>query len=201
MAKKLNLVIRQGETFTRVIRWESPPFIYKAITGISQAAPAVITAVGHGLKTGWRAAVINVLGMKEINAEHEPPRESEFQQVIVSDADHVSLNKVSSADFDAYVSGGYLKFYTPVSLAGFSARMDIKDRIGGTVLLAITSGAPDNRIALDDTNHTITVTVAAADTALLTFTKGVYDLELVSPTGVVTTLYSGNVTVTKEVTA
>lgn len=200
MAKKLNLVIREGETFTRVVRWETLPFIYKAITAITQAAPVVITAVGHGLKTGWRAAVVSVRGMKEINAEHSPPRDSEFEQVTVVDADTVSINKVNSADFSAYVSGGYLQFYTPVSLSGFAARMTIKDRIDGTELLTLTSGAPDNRITLDDVNHTITIEISATDTAAFTFTKGTYDLELVSGTGVVTTLYSGSISVTKEVT-
>jgi len=199
MAKRLNLTIRQGETFTRIVRWESPPIVYRAITAITLAAPVQITAVGHGLKTGWRAAVVSVQGMKQINAEHEPPRESEYQQVTVVDADNVSLNKVNSSEFDAYVSGGYLQFNTPVSLAGFSARMSIKDRVGGTELLPITTGI-DARIVLDDVNHTITITISAADTALLTFTKGVYDLELVSGALVVSTLYSGSVTVTKEVT-
>lgn len=200
MAKKLNLVIREGETFTRIVRWETPPFIYKPITAITQAAPVSITAALHGLVTGWRAAVVSVRGMKEINAEYDPPRDSEYQQVTVVDPNTITLNKVNSADFSAYTSGGYLQYYTPVSLSGFSARMTIKDRVDGTVLATLTSGAPDNRIVLDDVNHTITITISATDTALFTFTKGVYDLELVSGAGVVTTLFTGSITVAKEVT-
>jgi hypothetical protein len=118
----------------------------------------------------------------------------------VVDPNTVTLNKVNSADFSVYTSGGYLQFYTPVSLSGFSARMTIKDRVDGTVLATLTSGAPDNRIVLDDANHTITITISATDTALFTFTKGVYDLEMVSGAGVVTTLFTGSITVAKEVT-
>lgn len=199
-AKKLNLVFRQGETFLRVIRWETPPFVYKAITAITKTAPVSITATGHGLVTGWRVAVVSAGGMDQINAENNPPRESEFEQCIVTDINTITLNKVNSTEFDTYTSGGYLQFYTPVDMAGYSARMDIKNRIGGTELFSITSGAPDNRIAIDNSNHTITITISAADTATLTFVKGYYDLELVSPTGVVTTIFSGTVTVTKEVT-
>lgn len=199
-AKKLNLVIRQGETFTRVIRWETPPFVYKPITAITQAAPVSITATTHNLKSGWRVAVVSAGGMEQINAKNSPPRDNEFEQCTVGDANTISLNRVNSTEFDAYTSGGYLQYYTPVSLAGFSARMDIKNRPGGTELLAITSGAPDNRITLDDTNHTITVTISAADTALLTWQRGYYDLEMVSGAGVVTTIFSGTVTVTKEIT-
>jgi len=197
MAKKLNLVILQGDTFTRVVRWETVPFIYKAITGITQAAPAAVTAIAHGLKTGWRAAVVSVRGMKQINAANSPPRDTDMQQVTVVDVDHVTFNKTNSSDFIAYTSGGYLQFYTPVDMTGYSARMTIKDRVGGTVLQALVSPGD---IAIDNTNHTITVTITAIVTAGWTWTVGTYDLEMVSPTGVVTKLYKGSVTVTKEVT-
>lgn len=199
-AKKLNLVIRQGETFLRVIRWETPPFIYKAITGIANSAPVLITAVAHGLASGWRVAVVSAGGMEEINAQNDPPREHEFKQCTYASPDTITINTVNATNFLPYTSGGYLQFYTPVDLSGYSARMEIKDRFGGTVLESLTSGAPDNRIALDNANHTITLTISAVDTALLTFVKGYYDLELVAPTGTVTTIFSGVVTVTKEVT-
>lgn len=197
MTTKLNLTIRQGETFTRIIRWETLPFVYKAITAIQQSAPARVTATGHGLKTGWRAAIINVRGMRQINAQNDPPRDSEFMPVTYVDDNTVTFNKVSSADYSAYASGGYLMYYTPVDLAGYTARLTIKDRVGGTVLLQLTSPTD---IVLDNTEHTITVTVSATATAGLAFTKGVYDLEMVSPTGTVTTVFSGNVAVAKEVT-
>lgn len=200
MAEKLKLDVLQGETFVRIIRWGAPPFIYKPITAITRAAPAQITAVGHGLVTGWPVAVVSVLGMTEINAQHTPPRVSEYVQATRVDADNITLNTVNSSGYTAYTSGGYLQYYTPVALAGFSARMTIKNRIGGTVLASLTSGAPDNRIALDDTNHTITLTISAVDTAAFAFTSGTYDLEMVAPTGAVTRLYQGAITISKEVT-
>lgn len=200
MATKLNLTIRQGETFTRIIRWETLPYIYKAITAIQQSAPARLTAVAHGLKSGWRAAVVSVKGMRQINAQNDPPRDGEFKPVTVVDVDTVTFNSINSAEYSAYSSGGYLMFYTPVDMTSYTARMKIKDRIGGTTLLTLTSGAPDNRIVIDNTEHTVTVTISAADTEALAFTKGVYDMEMVSPTGVVTTIFSGSVVVTKEAT-
>jgi hypothetical protein len=200
MTTKLNLTIRQGETFLRTIRWESPPFIYKAITAITAAAPVAITAAGHGLATGWRVAVVSAKGMKEINARNTPPRDTDYHQVTVTGADAITINDINSADYTAYTSGGYLQFYTPVDLTAYSARLTIRDRIGGTVLAELTSGLPDNRIALDNANHTITITISATDTAAFAFTKGVYDLEMVSGSGAVTTIYSGNVVVTREVT-
>ena len=49
-----DLVFKKGETFSRIVRWEADTFAYKAITGITKAAPAVVTAVGHGVPDGWR---------------------------------------------------------------------------------------------------------------------------------------------------
>ena len=198
MTTALNLVIRQGETFQRVIRWEAPPYTYKAITGITKAGPAAVTAVSHGLKTRWRAAIVSVLGMVTINAKHSPPRDAELKQITVVDADHVTFNEINSSDYPAYTSGGYLQFFTPVDLTGYSAAMTIKDRVGGTILTTLTIA--NARITLNASTNTINLYIAAADTAALTWKKGVYDLELTGPTGIVTTIYRGSISVTLEVT-
>lgn len=193
-----DLVIRKGESFSRVLRWESLPFITTPITAISKAAPVAITSTTHGLKAGWRAAVTGVLGMRQINAKQFPPRASDMHKVTVSDANIITFNDVSSAEYSTYTSGGYLVSYTPVSLASFTARMMIRDTVDATTTLDSLVSPTD--IVLDDTNHTITITISATDTAAYTFTDAVYDLELVSASGVVTRLLEGNVTVLSEVT-
>ena len=80
--------------------------------------------------------------------------------------------------------------------------MSVKDKVGGTELLRLddTVVAPQPRIILDNAAKTITLLVSASDTAALSWKKGVYDLEVVSSSGVVTLLLYGSVTVTKEVT-
>lgn len=200
MTERTDLIIRKGETFTRVVRWESLPFLYTAITAITKAAPVQITSATHGLVTGWRAAVVSAGGMRQINAKQIPPRATEFHPVTKIDANSITMNEVNSSDFTAYTSGGYLVSYTPVSLASFTARMKIRATVESVdVLESLTSGV---EITLDDTNHTITITIPATDTAAYTFSTGVYDLELASgaATPVVTRLLEGNVTVTEEVT-
>lgn len=199
VSKQTNLVIRQGDTFTRVIRWEVSPLIYKAISAIGQVAPMLITAATHGLTNGWKVAVRDVVGMLDANAKNNPPTDNEFRPCTVVDANTVSINTLSAAGFDAYVSGGYLVFYTPQDLTGYSARMKIKDRIGGTVLETLTTQAGTGFV-VDSTAKTITLTILAVDTTLLTFTRAVYDLEMVSASGIVTAILSGNVVLTKEVT-
>lgn len=205
MAERKDLTIEQGKTFSQVVRWETTPIVYKPITAITQAAPALITAASHGLKNGWRVAVVSVKGMTQINAKNDPPKDKDYHAVTIPVADgtnKIELNEINSALFKAYTSGGYLQYNTPHSLASYTARMSIKDKVGGTELLRLdtTLVAPQPRIALDDTEHTITLTISAADTAALAWTKGVYDLELVSAAGVVTAILSGTITVSKEVT-
>lgn len=196
-AKRYDLKIRQGETFQRVIRWETLPLIWKAISGIAQNAPVQITVPNHECPDGWKALVKDAGGMDEINTKNWPPRAGDFHRVAVESSSVVNFNDVSAVEFDPYTLGGYLVYYTPVPIAGYSARMKIKDRIGGTELDSLVSPTD---IEIDDVNFKMTLTIAAAVSELWTFTRGVYDFEVVSPTGVVTALLSGTVTVTKEVT-
>lgn len=198
MATKQKLTIVQGNTFVQVVRWESPSLTVKAITGITRATPAVVTAVGHGAPDGWRAAVVSAGGMSQINARGYPPQGSEFDTVSVLSADTLSFINVNSVGYDAYTSGGSLVYYTPESLSGYTARMTIKDYVGGTALATLTTAS--SNITLDNTAKAITITISAVDTAAYTWRAGVYDLEVVSGGGVVTTLMRGPVTVTQEVT-
>lgn len=250
-----DLVFTQGKTFSLALRWETSPIVYKAITGISKTAPARLTVPGHLCPDGWRVAVTNVRGMTEINAANPNLiKASEYRQATVIDANTIDLNGVDAAGFHAYLSGGYLRYNTPVDLTGFDARMSVRAKVTPAVLLkcsvggiagntkpagagtdgAVTwvsaaTGVPskewiagatyaqndvidlsellrlsvaNGRIAIDTARHTITLTISAADTALMSWRTGVYDLELVSPdpVPVVTALLSGRITVGKEVT-
>jgi hypothetical protein len=194
-----NITIFKGKTFERILRWESPPFKYKAITGITQAGPAVVTAVGHDVPDGWRVAIVSVQGMREINAKNNPPRAPEFTRATVLTGNTLELNTINSSDFHAWTSGGYVQYLTPVDLAGYTARMQIRaTKASTTILLELTTA--NGRITIDNTAKTITLTISAVDTAALTFLEGVYDLELISAGLVVTKLLEGSVFVEEEVT-
>ena len=192
-----DLTIVKGKTFARALRWEAPPIVYKPITGVSQTAPAVVSCVGHGVPNGWRIAVVSVKGMVQINAKNDPPKPKDYVVATVIDANTLELNAVNAADFRQYLSGGYVQYNTPVDLTGMTARMSIKDKVGGTELYRLDT--TNGRIVIDNAAKTITFTISADATAAFTFTKAVYDLEIVSGT-VVTLLMYGNVIVTDEVT-
>lgn len=193
----MTMTIKKGKTFSRVLRPTAPPYVYKPITAVGNTAPVTIKAVGHGLVTGQYAAVVSVQGMKEINAQNTPPAPSEYHKVTVVDVDNITINDINAAEFRAYTSGGYLQYLTPLDMSGCTARRDIKDRVGGTVLLSLTTA--NGRIAIDNTAHTITETIDAADTAAITWSCGVTDLELeVTATGVVTEIDAEDVAVVED---
>jgi hypothetical protein len=195
---KFDINILQGKTFIQTVRWETTPIVYKAITGITRTAPITITVEGHGAPEGWRAAVTSVQGMEQANAAHVPPWDTDYHQVTVVDADTIQFNDVNAAGYDVYTEGGYLQYNTPQDLTDYEARMTIKNRVGGTEIASFTSA--DGDIEVDEANYTITLTISATDTAAYDFRNGVYDLEMVSPSGVVTLLMYGTVVLTNEVT-
>lgn len=200
MAKQLDITIEKGKTFKLVVRWENETIIYKAIQSITKTAPAVIGCTGHGVPDGWPVAIVSVNGMKEINALNTPPKEKEYVKATFIDANSIELNTVNAAGFSTYTTGGYVQYYEPHDLANSTARMKIKDKIGGTTLLTLDE--TNSRVVINNTDKTITLVINAEDTEDLTFKKGVYDLEGVDQTTpeVVYALLTGSVSVTEEVT-
>lgn len=196
-----NIILTRGSTYIRTLRWGAPPFVSKAITGITKAAPPVITAASHGLTSGWPVAVVGVLGMTEINAaatDLRRLRNADFNRATVLSASTVELNDVNASEYSTYSSGGFLIYRTPVSLAGYTARMHIRETYNSaTAIVTLTSSSG---IAIDDVAKTITYTITAAATAAITQSSAVYDFEMVSGAGVVTKLVRGSVVIEDEVT-
>lgn len=189
---KINLKVVQGSTVEEVLRWESPVQGYKSITGITKAAPAVITAVGHGLPVGWRVKITNVVGMKEINSEDT------YHIVSDSTSDSVTINSLNTLGYTNYTSGGVLNFNVPEDLNGYTARMQIRQKLTSTdIIKELTT--ENGGIALDNAAKTITINISATDTAAFTFTTAVYSLEMVK-SGDVQCLVTGTITLDKEIT-
>lgn len=90
-------------------------------------------------------------------------------------------------------------FNVPIDLTGYTARMHIRDVITNPVfLLELTTG--NGRIAITPLLGKIELILSDTITAAITWTSGVYDLEIISPAGEVTRLVQGTVTVSPEVT-
>jgi hypothetical protein len=197
-----NLVIEQGKTFEKVLLWETEPFITVPIASISKGASVrVVTQLPHDLPNGWRCAVVDAQGMVNLNAANNPPAEEDFRRATVIDTTTVEFNGISSASWKSHTAqSGFLQFYTPHDLTGYTARMKVKGKIGETDhYLEWTT--ENGCIEINASAKSIKLILDAEDSAeIIAWKKGVYDLELVSPTGFVTALFKGTVTVTPEIT-
>jgi len=187
------IVIQRGSTFEYEVLWaNATDFTYKAITAISLTfGPPRLTVTGHGIPPGWPVAITRVSGMRKINAENSPPSSRDYHTVKVIDANTIELNDVDATGFSAYASGGFVQFKTPIDFSGYAFRQDIKDKEGGTVLLSSElADAPLNLITITPTpaESKLLIGIDATDTAAIAWSKGVTDLEAVSPTGKVVKL-------------
>jgi len=189
---KLNFKIYQGSTFRETLRWESSEKVYAPITMISKTAPMVVTAASHGLPVGWRVKIVGAIGMKEANT-------SEHIVTSAVTTDTATFNQINALNYTAYTGGGVLEYNKPIDLAGFTARMHIRAKLEDTVIIKELT-TENSGIIIDNTLKTIQLYISATDSALLTFSTGVYSLELVSGGGEVTQIITGTISLVKEVT-
>lgn len=190
---KANFKIYQGSTFKQIVRWESSERAYANITGITKAAPCVITAPGHGVPAGWRFIVTDVGGMKEIN----DPDTYLIANSVTTDT--ITVSGLNAASYSAYTTGGIITYNVPNNLSA-TARMQIREKItSSTILDELTT--ENGKIVIDNNAKTITLLINATSTAAYTFTSAVYSLEIIlTATGEVVPLMSGNITLVPEIT-
>lgn len=187
---KHDLRIEQGSTLRDSLRLMQPRYEYRPIASLG-GSPLHLT-VDHGLPGDWLVWVEGVSGMQGINRS---PRTEKPHRVKVIDPATLEINALSA--FGLSPSGGQLIYKPPVDLTGATARMQIRAQLGGAVLLELTT--ENGALAITGLG-TITRTLSAAQTAALTWTDGVYDLEVQFPDNTVQRYLQGAVTVGPEVT-
>ena len=190
---KYSLKVYQGNTFTLSLRWESDELVYADISNITKTAPVEITTLApHGLPDGWRARVYGVGGMKEINSDA-------YSVSKVISTTSISVNSINAKQFSTYTSGGTLEYKKPIDLAAYTARMQVRKNTSSEVLLEVSSASGE--IVLDNILKTITITIPSSITSALTFSAGVYSLELTNTTNdSVYTMLDGIIRVIPEIT-
>jgi hypothetical protein len=187
---KINFKMYQGSTFREVLRWESGTRGYAPITAINKTAPVQIISPNHTIPEGWRVKIYGVNGMKEINNTEE-------YRIVDGVAGNTITVDINAAGYSTYTSGGFLEYNIPVNLTGYSARMQLREKVdSSTVITELTTA---NNGVIIGADKTIVLTVPATVTATLNFTTAVYSLELLKSTEVIT-FATGNITLVKEVT-
>ena len=198
MTARHDFTIRQGATFNPVLLYSQSTFTVKAVTGITKSGRAVVSCV-HGLTRDWPVYVVGAVGMDKINHKSDDlkiPAKAYLARYV--DASSLRL-EVDSSRFGAYESGGEIMYHPPMDLTGYTARMHIRDEVDSSATIA-TLTTVNGGITLGATAGTIELLISATDTAAFTVTSAVYDLEVISGAGKVTTLLEGAITLTNEVT-
>ena len=190
--QKANFKIYQGSTFQETIRWESSEKGYAQVEGVPSRAPLVLTSTGHSIPEGWRCKLGSfTTGMKELNQDN-------YVLVTSTTVNTLTINSINATTYSNYTSGGVIEYNKPISLVGYTARMQLRDKLTSeTTLLELTT--ENGRIILDTAKSIIALNITAQDTQAILFKSAVYSLELVQGS-VVTTLLTGNITCEKEVT-
>lgn len=119
----------------------------------------------------------------------------------------LGMTKPAKLKFTIYQGATFRKRLTwkagtpavPVDLTGCTARMQVRAEVESeTPLLSLTT--ENDRITLGGAAGTIDLYVSDEDTAEITWEGGVHDLEIEHPSGEVTRLAEGSVSVSPEVT-
>lgn len=110
----------------------------------------------------------------------------------------VDLTLAKGTDFSHvfnFTTGGQ-----PSDLTGYDARMQLRGS-ASDVAASVELTRANGRLLLDEENGEVTLALSASETGAITLTgAALYDLELISPTGVVTRPVKGAVTLEEEIT-
>lgn len=177
--KKVELV--QGETFQLPLYWYRGDDVVKSITAASNDYPALCTAAGHGLPLTSNVPVTLIGPTSWLTTPSASKRDRIYAKAVNADTFTVAID---STDEDAYAPGNTLIYTPPVDLAGWTARMQLRESVDADdIILEFTT--ENGRIALSSDGQ-IMLTADEADTVLLDFTTAIGDVEVISPGGVVT---------------
>jgi hypothetical protein len=198
-APVVDINIVKGKTFEFMYRYADHDLVYRPILAMPSTAPVRLTITNHGIPDGWPIRIEGVRQPYELNTEDDC-----YHIATSIDINTIELNTLRADEWRPYVASGNVVFNRPFDLTGCSARMQIRNRVDGEVLLKLSSDAstlPDGLIAIDFNLSALTVRLSPAITSAITWTRGVYDLELITSDGNVYPITDvSKVTVGSEVT-
>jgi len=201
-APVVDINIVRGKTFEFAYRYAESDLVYLPITGMANVAPVRLNLPAHGIPDGWPIRVECLKFPEELN--NRPDGEEPYYFAKVVDESIIELNSVNAYCWKPYVSGGLVVFNRPSDITGFAARMTIKDRVGGKVLLKLSSdplSEPDGSITIDIGLSAFIAKLSAETTEAIDWRKAVYDIEAIAPGGEVYAVVAVSaVTIQGEVT-
>lgn len=183
-APVVDLSIVQGKTFEFVYRYADAELVYLPIVSMPSVMPVRLRVMEHGVPDGWPIRIEGAKSPFELNSSAEDCDSYYFATYV--DPDTIELNSVGASGWKPYGGGASIVFNKPYDMTGHSARMQIRDRVGGQVLLSLSSdplAVRDGDIEVSNALSALIVKILPVKTASLVWRSGVYDLELISPAG------------------
>lgn len=180
-APVVDITITRGKTFEFAYRYADSELVYLPISGMPSTAPVRLTVANHGIPDGWPISIEGVKQPEELNTA-----EGDFYISSAVSSSVIELNSVRSDNWRTFIPSGSVIFNRPFDLTGCSARMQIRDRVDGNLLLTLSSdlsAEPDGLIEIDTSLAALIVRLSPTVTAGITWLRGFYDLELITPGG------------------
>jgi len=180
----LNIV--KGKTLEQPLLYAENFLVYAPIEALPSVAPVRVTITNHGIPDDWPVRVQGVAAPVELNTAQGityPAR--------IIDANTVELNALDGSGWVAFTVSGHLVYTQPADITGWEAHMQIRDRLGGTMLLDLSSNPADNAdgtITIDVANSAFVLGLTAAQTAAIPWNGAVYDIEAIRPDGKVVSI-------------
>lgn len=201
-APVVDITIVKGKTFEFAYRYAEDELVYLPIAAMTNRAPVRLSVAAHNIPDGWPIRIDCVKIPEELNSDPNGDEPYYFAKFV--DINTIELNTVNATCWKPYSTGGLIVFRKPVDITGYKARMWIKTRVGGDILLKLDSDPttlPAGTIQIDTALSAFIPKLSAQATQLLEWTKGVYDFEAITPTGEVYSIAAiSAVTVSGEVT-
>jgi len=198
-APTFDIHIVRGKTFTQPFMYADDELVYRAITAIPSQAPARITAPAHGVPSGWPVRIESTRAPAELNTP-----QGEWLTPSRVDDDTLEFDELNLTGAKPFRAPSVLIYPRPADIDSWKARMQIRDRIGGEVLLSFSSDPADladGTITLDVPGSAFVIELPHAVTEAIGWTRAVYDLEAIRPDGsVISIIAPSKVTVGQEVT-
>jgi hypothetical protein len=197
-APEIPLTITRGITFEFCFLYADDARTYLPIEAMPQISPVRLTVPQHGIPDGWPVWLAGLPAPAELNTVGGA-RPDTAKRI---DADTIELHNVSAYGLRPYAGGGQVVFQTPIDLTGWVCRAQVREKVGGTLLFSWHSDpaeSPDGLIGID--GAALTFNIDAATSSAFPWSRGVYDAELIDPSGTIHQMVSQSlVTVISEVT-
>lgn len=195
MTPVFDLDMEQGETFEQSFNWYAGGKFMARIEEVEVGYPTIIKVTNHGLPSVSMTPVIisGVMGCEILNSS-----DLGIELATYIDADHFSMPISTVAD-TWKVNTGEITYHKPTDITDYTARMHIREKWHSTTFIHELT-TENGGIVLDVNDASIGLSIDAATTALFTFNKAFYDIEMVSPVGTVTKVIKGTITLYKEIT-